>query len=160
MSHRREPGLYAKTADGTRVWVSLALLPEFLAACDRQGDDCTASFKRMREDIRAALKTGHVRPLFIPLRSEYFDAFARGEKNTEYRKHGQRWNAKTCAVGRRVVLSRGYGKQRRLTGTIAGFEYESQPSKLPGWIDCYGINAGPAACITIILDAENEKGQP
>lgn len=90
--------------------------------------------------------------LFIPLRGEYFDAFARGEKRTEYRKRGPRWNAETCAVGRRVVLSRGYGKARRLTGVISGFSYDTIPSKLPGWLECYGPGSGDAACITITLD--------
>lgn len=95
--------------------------------------------------------------LFVPLRGEYFDAFERGEKRTEYRKRGPRWNAETCRIGRRVVLSRGYGKQRRLTGTITGFCYDTMPSKLPGWLECYGPNAGDAACITITLDGTNDK---
>lgn len=96
--------------------------------------------------------------LFIPLRGEYFDAFARGEKRTEYRRRGPRWNAETCAVGRRVVLSRGYGKARRLTGVITGFSYDTIPAKLPGWLECYGPAAGDAACITIALDAPPNAG--
>lgn len=76
------------------------------------------------------------KPLFIPLRGEYFDAFERGEKVTEYRQRGPRWNAETCYIGRRVVLSRGYGKHRRLTGIITGFCYDLIPSKLPGWLEC------------------------
>lgn len=91
------------------------------------------------------------KPLFIPLKREYFEAFERGEKTTEYRKRGPRWNADTCAIGRRVVLARGYGFPR-LTGTIAGFCYDTIPSKLPGWLDCYGPSAGDAACISIQLD--------
>jgi hypothetical protein len=92
--------------------------------------------------------------LFIPLRAEYFDAFARGEKTTEYRKRGPRWNAETCYVGRRVILSRGFGKQSRLAGTITGFHYDTAPNKLPGWLECYGPNAGDAACISIKLNDE------
>jgi len=45
-------------------------------------------------------------PLFIPLKGEYFDAFARGEKRQEFRPWGKRWNERTCRIGRRVVLSR------------------------------------------------------
>jgi hypothetical protein len=93
-----------------------------------------------------------IKPLFIPLRADFFDAFARGEKTCEYRRRGPRWNASTCFVGRRVVLSRGYGKHRRLTGTITGFCYDTIPSKLPGWVERYGTGAGDAACITIALD--------
>jgi hypothetical protein len=98
--------------------------------------------------------------LFIPLRGEYFDAFARGEKRTEYRRRGPRWNAETCAIGRRVVLSRGYGKGQRLTGVITGFCYDTIPSRLPGWLECYGHGAGDAACITITLDQPNARALP
>lgn len=59
--------------------------------------------------------------LFIPLKKEWFEMFASGAKKTEYRFYGKRWNERVCRVGRRVVLSLGYGKARRLTGTIAAF---------------------------------------
>lgn len=62
-----------------------------------------------------------MKPLFIPLKREYFDAFERGEKDTEYRIYGPRWNERVCSVGRPVVLSCGYGKQRRLEGVIREF---------------------------------------
>lgn len=61
------------------------------------------------------------KPLFVPLRGEWFDAFESGAKGTEFRALGPRWNARTCRIGRRVVLSRGYGKARRLSGVIVGF---------------------------------------
>ena len=61
------------------------------------------------------------RPLFIPLKGVYFDAFDDGSKNTEYRLYGPRWNERTCRIGRRVVLSRGYGKQRRRHGVVIDF---------------------------------------
>lgn len=60
-------------------------------------------------------------PLFIPLKAVYFDAFASGDKTTEYRLYGQRWNEQTCPPGRPVVLSRGYGKHRRLSGCVRDF---------------------------------------
>ena len=52
------------------------------------------------------------------------------------------------------ILSRGYGKQHRLHGTITGFCYDTCPGKLPGWTACYGKNAGDAACITITPAAD------
>lgn len=61
-----------------------------------------------------------VKPLFIPLRREYFEAFDNGKKDTEYRLYGPRWNERTCVVGRPVILS--LGKQRRLNGVITSFE--------------------------------------
>jgi hypothetical protein len=93
-----------------------------------------------------------VPPLFIPLKREYFEAFARGEKSVEYRRRGPRWNAETCPIGRPVILSLGYGKARRLTGNISAFHYDTIPSKLAGWLACYGPNSGDASCITIQLD--------
>lgn len=92
------------------------------------------------------------RPLFIPLKAEWFSAFARGEKDTEYRQRGPRWNLDTCAIGRRVILSCGYGKAKRLGGTITAVHYDTCPAKLPGWNECYGLNAGDAICIRIKLD--------
>jgi len=89
------------------------------------------------------------KPLFIPLKAEYFDAFKAGTKDTEYRRRGSSWNAETCAMGRPVILSRGYGKKHRLKGVIVGFCYDTCPSKMPAWVACYGHGAGDAACIKI-----------
>lgn len=62
-----------------------------------------------------------MRPLFIPLKREYFEAFERGEKTAEWRPYGPRWNARTCLIGRRATLSLGYGKGRRLCKMITAF---------------------------------------
>lgn len=61
------------------------------------------------------------RPLFIPLRLEHFEAFERGDKRSELRAYGRRWNERTCPVGRAVTLSCGYGRARRLHGRIWQF---------------------------------------
>jgi hypothetical protein len=60
-------------------------------------------------------------PLFIPLKSEFYEAFKNGSKIDELRKYGSRWNERTCRVGRPVVISKGYGKQNRMIGTISDF---------------------------------------
>lgn len=91
--------------------------------------------------------------LFIPLKAQHFDAFASGDKTTEFRLYGPRWNEGTCRVGRAVVLSRGYGKQRRLLGKIVAFQHGTEPTKTEAWHDCYGAHPGPAACIVIELHA-------
>lgn len=57
-------------------------------------------------------------PLFIPLCREWYERFERGEKTTEFRAYGPRWNERACVPGRRVTLSCGYGKKRRIGGTI------------------------------------------
>lgn len=62
-----------------------------------------------------------IKPLFIPLKREWFEAFANGSKDTEYRPLIPRWDASVCFTGRPVTLSMGYGKQRRLSGVVAGW---------------------------------------
>lgn len=92
-----------------------------------------------------------MKPLFIPLKGEHFDAFADGSKDTEYRMYGARWSEGTCPPGRQVILSRGYGKYHRLQGHIESFSVNYDPAKLKGWTECYGDRGGWAACIKIKL---------
>lgn len=54
-------------------------------------------------------------PLFVPLKTRWFRAFASGEKTIEYRPFGPRWNESTCVVGRPVTLSHGYSGDRLRT---------------------------------------------
>lgn len=61
-----------------------------------------------------------MKPLFIPLRTEWFRAFESGEKDTEYRAYGPRWNERTCVVGRPATVSHGYSG-KRLLRTVVGF---------------------------------------
>ncbi len=62
------------------------------------------------------------KPLFIPLTTGWFNKFAAGEKPVELRPYGDRWNERTCAAGRAVTLSKGYGKKHRLQGEVTRFE--------------------------------------
>lgn len=39
------------------------------------------------------------KPLFIPLKTEYYNAFCDGTKPEEFRKYGDRWNERTCRSG-------------------------------------------------------------
>lgn len=98
-----------------------------------------------------------MKPLFIPLKTAYFNAFEAGTKDTEFRPYGPRWNERTCAIGRPVVLSHGYGKQRRLYGVVAAFERSTEPTKTPEWRECYGDRGGDAACIRVASD-RRERG--
>lgn len=104
---------------------------------------------------RAAVSTAIQKPLFIPLRREYFAQFESGDKQEEYRPFGPRWNERTCTIGRAVVLSLGYGKARRLHGRIVGFSKSHEICNTDAWRACYGAHSGPAACIRIAL----EKGE-
>lgn len=90
--------------------------------------------------------------LFIPLKNEYFDAFDRGTKTEEYRPYGPRWNETSCFLGRRVLLSRGYGTHNRLTGTVSHFSVTHSLWFTPAWEACYPEKICLAACIGITLD--------
>ncbi len=63
-----------------------------------------------------------MKPLFVPLKTEHYEAFADGSKRDELRRYGPRWNEHTCVVGRGVVLSKGYGKRHRMAGRIWRFK--------------------------------------
>lgn len=89
------------------------------------------------------------KPLFIPLKREFYEAFKAGVKVTEYRRFGPRWNAGTCWLGRPVVLSLGYGKKHRMTGRVE--QFSTKVMDTPDWIKCYG-KPDRAACIKIKLD--------
>lgn len=61
------------------------------------------------------------KPLFVPLKAEWFDRFADGTKDTEYRKYGPGWNERTVYAGRPVILSKGYSGAR-LDAVVVSFE--------------------------------------
>lgn len=93
-----------------------------------------------------------MKPLFIPLKTEYFRAFQSGTKEVEYRQYGSRWNERTCQVGRPVVLSHGYGKRERLQGVVSGFSVDTNPTQIAAWREVYGESTSTvAACIGITL---------
>jgi len=93
-----------------------------------------------------------MKPLFIPLKREYYEAFANGSKTHEYRLYGKRWNEKTCYYGRDVVLSLGYGKQNRMVGKITAFG-----KMLNRVTDIYALDE-TLACIGIELIKEKDNG--
>ena len=68
-----------------------------------------------------------MKALFLPLKTEFYNAFESGVKTTEFRPYGSRWNEKTCVIGRAVTLSHGYGKNKRIQGVIVGFEKSRDP---------------------------------
>ena len=97
-----------------------------------------------------------MKPLFIPLKSKYFDAFADGSKTDELRRYGPRWNEKTCPVGREVVLSKGYGKAHRLRGHILRFKKQHgsifSSTYKQAILDVFGTLDIWIACITLTTE--------
>ena len=65
-------------------------------------------------------------PLFVPLRSQHFAAFADGSKTVEWRAWGPRWNDQAIAPGRAIALSKGYSGDR-LHGVIVSVERVDRP---------------------------------
>lgn len=84
------------------------------------GDNSLCGHDRLATCVHQQVK--EIKPLFIPLKTEYYEAFANGSKVDELRCYGPRWNEETCKPGREVVLSKGYGKQSRLKGSIWKFK--------------------------------------
>ena len=92
------------------------------------------------------------KPLFIPLKREFFEAFANGTKTEEIRVFGKTWSEKNCRIGRPVVLSLGYGTKRRLSGHVAGFRVSFTETLTEAWQKCYPTKIALAACIHIHID--------
>ena len=101
------------------------------------------------------------KPLFIPLKAEYYEAFEDGSKLYELRLEGPRWNARTCRVGRAAVLSYGYGKARRLNRVVS--RYDSVSLSDLSDVDaaavaaCYGATDKRIAKIWLGVDFLSEK---
>lgn len=86
-----------------------------------------------------------MKDLFVPLKTEYWNAFVYGDKRDELRLYGKRWNEKTCVIGRGFVLSKGYGKANRVRTEITAFKkqrgntfgstYKASIEKLYGSLD-------------------------
>lgn len=94
-----------------------------------------------------------MKPLFIPLMTEYYNAFVSGEKKYELRLAGSRWNEKTCYIGRPVTLSKGYGKNNRTSGFVFDY-YEQTADKLEQpyrnqFLAVYGTLEKTVSCIGI-----------
>lgn len=70
-------------------------------------------------------------PLFVPLAAEPFGRFVTGEKTVEVRQDSARWGR--VVAGRRVLLSRGYGKQQRLQGRVGRVARAPSYAELPTW---------------------------
>lgn len=92
------------------------------------------------------------KPLFVPLKAEFYSAFVDGSKTIELRKHGQRWNATTCRIGRPVTISKGYGKRHRRSGVITSFAVGRTDYLRRDWIRVYGVQPCESARIGITLD--------
>jgi hypothetical protein len=86
------------------------------------------------------------KPLFIPLLKKFFDAFEKGTKTEEYRRHGRQWNLQNVYPGRQVTLSSGYTK-RRLSGFVEYAYILDETSKIPGWTECYGFTCKASALV-------------
>lgn len=78
------------------------------------------------------------KPLFIPLKREYYEQFESGEKTYEIRRHGPRWHKGTCWEGRKAVVSLGYGKKNRINMVVKKVEIRNASSlRKKDWQACF-----------------------
>ena len=104
-----------------------------------------------------------MKPLFIPLKTEYYESFKDGTKTKELRAYGPRWNHETCKEGRSVILSKGYGKQNRMKGRI--WKFKKQHGSLFGSTykaaikAVYGTLDIDIACISINELTDSKQGE-
>lgn len=99
-----------------------------------------------------------MKPVFLPLISKYYEAFKDGSKRSEYRLYGDRWNERTCRVGRPVTISKGYGKRNRIYAFVESFK-RVQRCDLPPDISAlveyiYAGTKGDVAIITMTEPAD------
>lgn len=96
------------------------------------------------------------KPLFIPLKTEYYEDFLSGDKGIEFRRYGPRWNEQTCVRGRKLVLSKGYGKKNRVEGVVGGFWKkhidDMDPALREVLLSLYPEGLGFVACIGVKLN--------
>jgi hypothetical protein len=102
-----------------------------------------------RDSCPPAIVPRMEKPLFVPLKREWFEAFASGAKQEEWRRYGRGWNEQTCRIGRPVTLSLGYSGAR-LHGRVTSFRVA--PAS-PGAAELYGEGT-PCAVIGVEIAPE------
>jgi hypothetical protein len=61
------------------------------------------------------------KPIFIPLKLQKFNEFKNGTRKYELRV-GERWGIVNCPIGRKIILSKGYGNHERLNAVVTGHQ--------------------------------------
>lgn len=80
-------------------------------------------------------------PLFVPLNADPFEWFEAGDKDTELRGYGDRFNMETVHPGRDVHLVKGYDPENGvLRGTIEHVHHFDHAADIPEAMDYHRIN--------------------
>lgn len=94
-----------------------------------------------------------MKPIFIPLKSEYYQAFLDGSKRIEYRRAGVgQFTLAKCTPGREVTLSKGYGTRNRIKGTVIRSWIEHHEHPTGAIAACYGTEPIDIIAIEIAVD--------
>jgi len=93
-----------------------------------------------------------MKPVFIPLKRQYFEAFKSGHKKIEYRRLGGQFTSANCFPGREVTLSKGYGKSNRIRGTVVKSWIEHHEHPAGAIAKCYGTEPIDIIAIEITVD--------
>jgi len=100
-----------------------------------------------------------MKPVFIPLKRQYFEAFQDGRKRIEYRKVGGQFTLRNCSPGRQVTLSLGYGTRSRLSGTVFRSWIEHHEHPTGAIADCYGTDPIDILAIEILVDRDSYRAR-
>lgn len=95
-----------------------------------------------------------MKPIFIPLKREYYNAFKSGHKQIEYRRVGGQFTKANCTPGREVTLSLGYGSRNRIKGTVLRSWIEHHEHPTGPIADCYGTEPIDILAIQILVDRD------
>ena len=94
-----------------------------------------------------------MKPIFIPLKSQYFEDFKNGSKRIEYRRAGVgQFTLAKCTPGREVTLSKGYGTRDRIRGTVVRSWIERHEYPTGAIAQCYGTEPIDIIAIEIAVD--------
>ncbi len=100
-----------------------------------------------------------MKPVFIPLKRQYFEAFKSGHKKIEYRRIGGQFTLANCFPGREVTLSLGYGTRLRLRGTVIRSWVEHYEQPTGAIADCYGTEPIDILAVEILIDRGQNQWQ-
>ncbi len=95
-----------------------------------------------------------MKPVFIPLKHQYFEAFKSGHKKIEYRRVGGQFILSNCFSGREVTLSLGYGTRSRLQGTVIRSWVKHYEHPTGAIAECYGPEPIDIIAIEILVERD------
>jgi len=114
---------------GRTAALNIRILPTARDCLDARAASNGCTITDLIEDFALTTPPANEKPVFVPLKKEWFLKFAEGEKTVEYRDYGPRWNERVCRVGRAATLSCGYSGSR-LSARISAFRRNGMTAEI------------------------------